>query len=215
MRARIRWLYNTVMDRILRVSTVEGPVANSGQESFQCDQHTYLPTDYLAIAYLFAPIAFGPQDVFVDIGCGLGRAVLMAARRPIRRAIGIEFDPPLALVAEQNARHLRGARAPIEIRNQDATDADYTEGTIFWMYHPFGKATMQIVLERLHQSLGSSPRRILIAYVNPELASQLDAQGWLRRVGERRFPGAHESGYAIYWEAGAPALNRIGTLGRG
>jgi len=204
MKTFIRRFYNSQIDRVLGVSTVEGAVSSSGKMSSQNDQDIYLPTDYLLIAYLFMPIAFGPADVFIDIGCGLGRVVLMAARRPIRRAIGIEYDPPLALPAERNARQLRGAKAPIEIRNQDATEAEYSEGTIFWLYNPFGEATMQIVLERLRQSLRTSPRRITIIYVFPVFAPLLDAQSWLRPAGQRRFPGGNDTAHAIYWEAGAP-----------
>jgi SAM-dependent methyltransferase len=203
MKAVIRRIYNTQIDRMLKVSTFENTINTSENISLQSDQLIYLPADYLAIMYLLRPVRFGPTDVFVDIGSGLGRVLFIAARRPIRRAVGIEFDPPLALQAEQNARQLRGAKAPIEIRNQDATVADYSEGTIFWLYNPFGKATMQIVLERLRQSLIIAPRRITIIYTHPVLATLLDAQSWLKRVGERRFPGGNDNARAIYWEANA------------
>lgn len=58
----------------------------------------------------------------------LARAVLIAARRRIRAAIGIEYDPVLARQAEGNKGILRGARASIDIRKQDAARADF-DGT--------------------------------------------------------------------------------------
>jgi SAM-dependent methyltransferase len=197
----VRRHYNSGADRLCGVSTIERPVfqAGAGQNSHLGDHQKYVPIDYLALAYLFSPISFGVQDVFVDIGCGLGRAVLAAARKPIRRSIGIEYDAMLAHVAQQNANSLRWARAPIEIRHQDAAQADYDEGTIFWMYNPFGLLTLANVLDSIRLSLSRVPRSLVIAYAHPEHASEVDRQSWLRRIGERRFPGAGENGYAIYW----------------
>ena len=206
MRDQVRRLYNAGFDRFYGISTFESPLTRTGLSSAFCDGLKYVPIDYLALKYLLAPIAFGPQDVFIDIGCGLGRAVLMAGRRPIRRAVGIEYDPRLVEKARHNVRHLRGARTTMEIRHEDATQAEYDAGTIFWMYNPFGEATMGRVLDLLRHSLDTVPRRVRIAYAHPALAPLLDAQPWLRRTGERHFPGTGQNGRAIYWELVASKL---------
>ena len=201
MKDKLSQLYNAGFDRLYGISTQESPGTRTGQKSEVGDQARYVPIDYIALMYLFAGIKFRPHDVFVDIGCGLGRAVLIAARRRIRAAIGIEYDPVLARQAEGNKRTLRGARANIDIRKQDAARADFDEGTIFWMYNPFGERTMSTVLDRLRLSLRTNPRDILIVYAHPRLSRQVDQQHWLQRAGERRFPTAGENGHAIYWSS--------------
>lgn len=202
LRDNVRRVYNAGFDLAYGISSGETSKLRDRPHSLLADEIRYVPIDYLALLYLIAPIRFRPHDVFVDIGCGLGRALLTVARRPIRRAIGIEYNPQLADVARENAGRLRGRRTMVEVVNLDAALADYTCGTIFWMYNPFGKATMSVVPERLRQSLLDVPRRATIAYANPELAPLLDNQAWLRRSGDRRFPGAGENGRAIYWQAG-------------
>jgi len=39
---------------------------------------------------------------FIDFGCGKGRAMLLAAERPFRRLIGIDFSHELLMVARRN-----------------------------------------------------------------------------------------------------------------
>src|SRR3954470_14532391 len=131
MKEKLSQLYNRGFDSLYGISTFETPLTRTGRKSEFGDQARYVPIDYIALLYLLAPIKLKPDDVFVDIGCGRGRAVLMAAGRRISKSIGIEFDPLLAQQAEQNTRRLRGAHAKIEIRNQDAAQADLDEGTIF------------------------------------------------------------------------------------
>ena len=71
------------------------------------------------------------DDVVIEVGCGKGRTVCHFSRLPIKKVIGIEISKELSEVAMLNTKRLRGRRAPIEIRNQDARSASYAEGTIF------------------------------------------------------------------------------------
>jgi SAM-dependent methyltransferase len=43
-------------------------------------------------ALLFTLKRLGHADTFIDLGCGKGRALLIAARLPYRRVIGVEID---------------------------------------------------------------------------------------------------------------------------
>ena len=111
----------------------------------------------------------------------LGRVVLVAARKPIRAAIGVEFNERLARQAAENAQTLRGRRAPVSIRHEDATEADYDDCTVFWLYNPFGPTTMVRVLDRIRASHEARPRRVRVIYALPKQADLFDAQSWLRR----------------------------------
>ena len=45
------------------------------------------------------------HDVFIDIGAGKGRVLIMAARYPFKRVIGLEYAQDLTLLARQNIQN--------------------------------------------------------------------------------------------------------------
>lgn len=143
------------------------------------DGKRYVALPYRAAWAILNSLNLGPGDVFVDIGCGKGRVVCCAARFPIRQAIGIEFSAPLCGHARENARRLRGRQAPISIVNAPAQGADFSEGTIFYLYNPFGPATLDQVLQRIQAAWSARPRPLRLVYVHPKHESVLRDCGWL------------------------------------
>jgi precorrin-6B methylase 2 len=87
--------------------------------------------------------------VFYDIGSGMGRIVCAAARKRLRKCTGVEMSEPLCQIARCNAMKLRGRKAPIEIVCGDAPTADLGEGTIYFMFDPFGADTIRDTLENI------------------------------------------------------------------
>jgi len=145
------------------------------------DSYHYATMAYATIGRVLDQLALKPDDVFVDIGCGKGRVVCAAGRRSIRRATGIERSEELATQARRNAASVRGRRAPIEVHQADAVDFDYGDGTVFFLYNPFGAATMETVLDRIGRQ--TSGRSIRIAYVNPIHDDVFARKSWLRPDG--------------------------------
>ena len=80
---------------------------------------------------------------FIDLGCGKGRAVLLASRLPFREVIGIELNPQLAAIAQRNADHWRNLGeqvSPIRICVADATEPDLPNGpSLLFLYNSFSK----------------------------------------------------------------------------
>ena len=80
---------------------------------------------------------------FVDLGCGKGRALLLASRLPFREVIGIELNPELAAIAQQNAdrwRNLGEAASPIRVQIGDATELVLpSEPTLLFLYNSFAE----------------------------------------------------------------------------
>jgi len=63
---------------------------------------------------------------FIDIGAGMGRAVLLAAQLPFREAAGVELNPALVRIARRNLSVWRAsgrARAPMKMICGDAAAA--------------------------------------------------------------------------------------------
>jgi SAM-dependent methyltransferase len=119
------------------------------------------------------------EDVFVDLGCGKGRVVCCAARRTMEEVRGIEYSADLCKDAELNAAHLRGKKTKIRIIHSPAQQADYTTGTIYYMFHPFGPGVLSEVLRAMAHGLALHPRPLRIVYVNPVHEAVLRESEWL------------------------------------
>jgi len=70
----------------------------------------------------------------------------------------------------------------VEIIHNDATKFDPSEGTIFFMYNPFGLKTLNRVLDNIKKSLINNPRKIRIVYYAPPgifFYTPMNAVNWL------------------------------------
>jgi predicted RNA methylase len=161
------------------------------------DNFPYGTIGYLNVKKVFRLVKPGPQDTFCDIGCGMGRILCVAARKPLRKCIGVELLGPLCEIARRNAASLRGKKAPVQIVCGDATTTDLSEGTIYFMFNPFGPDTLRDTLENIRDSLSQKPRAIKIAYYNAQFAGVLEALGWLVKVREYETFGGHR---VTFWE---------------
>jgi SAM-dependent methyltransferase len=137
----------------------------------QDDAVLYWPTRPPELAQIME--AVGDVDhrafVFVDLGCGKGRVLLLAARLPFRRVIGVDFSPALAEVARQNValcsdRERCGA---VEVICADAAEfALPEEDLMLYLFNPFGPRVLGKVLDGLKASLAARPRRAFLLYNN-------------------------------------------------
>lgn len=103
-------------------------------------------------------IAHVPAEIieassFVDIGCGMGRALLLASEYPFRRVLGIEVSPGLAEIATANLTSVRTLRARSGDRaviRADARIYRYPCGAIVaFMYNPFDGHAVRATLGAL------------------------------------------------------------------
>jgi len=144
------------------------------------------PISYYLLFHFFGRIAFQPEDVFFDLGCGDGRVICFIARKHVSKVVGIELSRVFSDKARLNAGRLRGRRSPIEVRCGDAVEQDYTEGTVFFLFNPFGPRTLEAVLKQVQQSLASHPRSLSFLYFNPVHSHVFRGSGWLHAAGTRQ-----------------------------
>jgi SAM-dependent methyltransferase len=147
--------------------------------SERLDYNWYTTIGYREIFAVLRNLDLTSSDVFVDLGCGPGRVICCAAQFEIGEAVGVEVDERLAAIALCNAAGLRRKGCAVRVENQPAETFDFAEGTVFYLFNPFGAATLAKVLDRLRNSLASDPRRARIAYVNPVHEGLLGAAEWL------------------------------------
>lgn len=132
--------------------------------------HDYFPSSRRVFHELLAHVDLVPgDDVFVDIGSGKGRALLMAAQYPFKRIIGIEISEVLNKMARRNLDNWTGDLAcrDIQLWTGDAA-ACYipNDATIIYFYNPFHGRTLLAVFEAIARSQLMSPRRIWILFNN-------------------------------------------------
>jgi SAM-dependent methyltransferase len=143
----------------------------------------YVPIPYRAIGPILSRLNLGPNDVFVDVGCGKGRVLCCASRSPVRKVIGIDFDERLVRAAEENAHRVRGRRAAIECRHARAEDFHYGDATVLYLYHPFERPIMDRFLARV-AATRTVDRPLRIAYANAVHDIALRENEWLTKEDE-------------------------------
>ena len=109
--------------------------------------------------------------VFVDIGCGKGRALLLASRFPFKQIIGIDISKTLVKIATNNVQLFkdelrRSDRIRLVCRDACSYEPPFTKLVVFF-YNPFDEHVMQLVLSNVEKSLRAFPRKIYVVYHRP------------------------------------------------
>jgi len=115
----------------------------------------YQATPARVILALIDQAQLGPDDVFYDLGAGLGRVVMLVGLLGGIQARGIEFEPAYCTYAQQRADGLGLSR--VHFINADVREADLAQGTVFFMYTPFTGSILTTVLERLQHQARTRP----------------------------------------------------------
>jgi len=130
------------------------------------------------------------RHLFVDFGCGKGRALFLAAEQGFRRVLGVEFVPSLHRVARMNVdafRRQRPSAPPIEVHFGDAATYPIPpEDAMLFFYNPFGERVMRKVAANIQASIRARPRSLVIAYRNPVHCQIFDELAGLRIVSRSR-----------------------------
>lgn len=138
----------------------------------------YEPAPARAILEFVDEAGRGPEDVFYDVGAGLGRTAILAHLVSGAPARGVEYDAELWELARAGAARL-GLRQ-VEFVQGDAREADYAGGTVFFLFTPFRGEIFRAVMARLRGRASEGPIRI--GTFGP-CSAWTAAQPWLRRSG--------------------------------
>ena len=111
--------------------------------------HASASTFYWELAEVFDEqrgVSIGETDVLVDVGSGTGRVLNFWLSKGFgNQLVGLELDPD---VAAASARRL--ARFPnVRIVPGDAIEHVPQDGTVFYLYNPFGRSLAEAFERRL------------------------------------------------------------------
>ena len=130
----------------------------------------YMPVSYDILEMLFTEINLSAYKHFVDIGCGKGRVMCVAASFGAKNITGIDLSKEFCESAKENLSTTKKTypECQYKVYNNDAFyfDIDDDVDCIF-MFNPFDETIMNAVMENIETSLNLNPRAITIVYINP------------------------------------------------
>ena len=151
--------------------------------------------------------ALGALDIdpeaflFIDVGAGKGRSMIVAAEAGFNHVTGVEISQHLTKVARENiASFTRRSRRKItwDVVTCDARDYQFPHRNMaVFMYNPFNAGILQAVMDNLERSLEHHRHTVLIVYYNPACRNVIDhspaftltTEGEKYLIYQRRLPG--------------------------
>ena len=130
----------------------------------------YMPASYLLLEEVFAKLPVNNRKHLVDIGCGKGRALCVAAHNGFNKVTGIDFSTAFCRMAEENSLKTKKKFPTLNfsVINEDATIiAIPTDADCIFFFNPFDEFIMKIVLKNILASYNKNPRNLYIIYLNP------------------------------------------------
>lgn len=127
------------------------------------------------------------EDVFVDLGSGMGRVVLRAAEYPFKRVVGVEMSPDLHAVAVENLERWQDRLrcGEVDLVCADVLEFEFPDdATVVFLYNPFQGEVFDRAMQRVFDSFDRAPRHLRVLYRNPVEHQRLMASGRVRVVAE-------------------------------
>ena len=178
-RARIRFESARFENRVLERG-LDTEVHAGEPEHDHPDRFIYAPSAWHALPRALRYLGVSDHDTFVDFGCGKGRVVHQAARRPFRRVIGVEISPALAEIARTN---LAARRHQHRCRNVEIVVADVrstgcpTISRSVISAIPSRVRRLTAVLRGIVDSIDRHPRRVRLIYSCPPRCARFSRPG--------------------------------------
>ncbi len=142
------------------------------------------------------PQAPAARYTFLDLGCGKGRAVLMASQLMFREVVGVELHPELARMAEENVRLWEAAGkgvTPVRIVCRDATEAALPEGPcLLYLFNPFALPVMEHLVRHIADRFTDRCGLLDVVYFNPEAAEAFEEHAGFELLWSGTIPMSEE-----------------------
>ena len=144
----------------------------------------YMPVSYMVLEKSLAKLKQqypSIQSHFIDIGCGKGRALCVAAHFGFKKLTGIDFSKEFCDAAKLNCANtkLNLPAAEFAVINNDAFYYEIPDNAdCIFLFNPFDEIIMSGVVMNIRNSLKNTPRPLVIIYVNPLHKSLFEKAGF-------------------------------------
>ncbi|MDI7860746.1 methyltransferase domain-containing protein [Rhizobiaceae bacterium n13] len=168
-----RRIENHLQDLWLNIST------NGTAQAESAGHVHYATVSYTCTQSVLSKLDLSDKDTFVDVGCGKGRVVCLAAKQKVAEVIGIEYSPNLASIAERNIGSLKGRRSPARILCQPAETSDYSDATVLYFFNPFEASLLDLVLCKIQADTLGRPMRMAFVMESEKQRDVFCCHSWL------------------------------------
>lgn len=130
----------------------------------------YMPVSYGLLETIFNHLPGAPRNHFLDIGCGKGRAICVAAYNGYSKISGVDFSKLLCEIADQNiiAVQQKFPAVQFAVTNKNILDYDMPgDVDCIFLFNPFDEMMTEKVADAIKKSLALAPRFLQIIYANP------------------------------------------------
>jgi SAM-dependent methyltransferase len=130
----------------------------------------YMPVNYYLLEEIFQQLPASPRNHFLDMGCGKGRALCVAAHNGFNKVTGIDLSKDLCEIATKNLNHtnLKFLHLQFKVTHNDAFYFDIPDDVdCIFFFNPFDEIIMSAVVNNIFISLQNNPRKLHIIYANP------------------------------------------------
>lgn len=146
--------------------------------ALSADMVSYVATHLQQIVEMAAEL--GPDDVFYDLGSGLGFVPILVAWLTGARAVGIELEPRFVAFARERAAAL-GLSDRVRFVEGDLREATLDDATAVFLFYPVRGALLEQVIERVRLGVaGRAVRVYSLGLSGPPLV----AQPWITARGQ-------------------------------
>ena len=133
----------------------------------------YQPTEPALFHEILGRLQINFQEfIFVDLGSGKGRTLLMASDYPFKQILGVELLDSLHEIAVENIGKYRNASQRCFRLESTCCDAAQfvfpPEATVLYLFNPLPASGLAQVVKNIECSLQETPRPVFVLYHNPE-----------------------------------------------
>lgn len=154
----------------VETNTSVAPSRDSKLEAFN-DAELYWPTREKPFDSMITKIHEDYSNFsFIDVGCGKGRVMIMAAKFPFKTIHGIELSNDLARKCEYNLTLIQQQfpNVTFNVHNVNALNFQLPiENLFLYLFDPFGRDTLKAFLNNLKLSAQQSKKRVIVLYYLP------------------------------------------------
>jgi hypothetical protein len=148
---------------------------------------------------LLKKLSFPKNSVFVDVGAGKGKALLIASKYGFQRLSGIEFAHDLCKIAKSNVvayRKRSGCHGLFEIIESDIVEYDIrSDENVFYLYNSFDEVVLRQFMNNIKKSVDEYPRKVWLIYHIPRHSNAVEDRGLFAK-GTEYFEGGTE--FVVY-----------------
>ncbi len=191
----VRATVNLVKERIISKYEFHQNLRFDAENGVETSKHEMIyagevKTENWAYSYNYEPVATKlfhesmskidtdlGQFIFLDLGSGKGKALMLAAEYPFRKIIGVEFSSQLHNIAKENITKFKIKNSNnFQLIHEDASIYRFPqENIILFLYNPFDGIVLEQVLKKIENHITRTSKDIYIVYhypINSEIFDQ-------------------------------------------